>query len=223
MALWCENHLVLATEPAGQNHSERVLELVAEVLGRSRLELGACSAVAFGSGPGSFTGLRIACAVAQGLAWGANLPVVPVGTLAAMSEQCRLEHAEPLASGSRVLCAQDARMDEVYWSLSEWDGEAWVEHVPASLSSPADIAALVGPDVAVGCGNGFLRFARDLMPLVGRAGPPLYPDARFVAMLGRDFLAAGRGLPADQARPLYVRDRVALTSAERLAALEQGA
>jgi len=223
VAVLSEERCEAARSAAGLGHSELVLEMVDQVLQRAGFGLEKCAAVAFGAGPGSFTGLRIACSVAQGLAWGRDLPVVAVSTLAAMAEQCRCENIGNFSAGTRVLSAQDARMGEIYWSLLEWDGVGWTEVVGPSLSTPESLAAAADPIVAYGCGNAFGQFADHLAGMVGTVCAPDHPDAAAVAVLGRAQYAAGLAVPAAQAAPLYVRDRVAFTSAEREAASELGA
>lgn len=204
---------------AGQTHSQLVLPMVAELLAETHLTLAQCDAIAFGAGPGSFTGLRIACSVVQGLAWGADVPVVPVGTLAALAEAQYAE--QTLAPGELVLAALDARMAELYWSVLCWDGQSWQERVAPRLDRPAAVAATLTEqglrDLAWGCGNGFDVFAAELHTLVGRIGAPRLPDARHVATLGARLFTAGAGRAARDAAPLYVRNHVAQTSAERAA------
>jgi tRNA threonylcarbamoyladenosine biosynthesis protein TsaB len=200
---------------AGQGHSGMLLEMVRNVLLAAGLELADCTAIAFGAGPGSFTGLRIACSVAQGLAWGQDLPVVPIGTLTAMAEECRRAQQQDLPEGTRVLVAQDARMGEIYWSVLAWRGGRWSETIGPSLSAPRDLKGAVGPDIALGCGNAFELFRADLVPLVGTVSGPLVPDAGAIAQVALGYVLAGEVLKASLARPLYIRDRVALTTDER--------
>ena len=202
------------SEHAGQSHSQRILPMIRDLLAEAGIGLSDCAALAFAAGPGSFTGLRIACSVAQGLAWGADLPVVPVGTLAALAEACR--DSVTLAPGERVLAALDARMAEVYWGVWEWRGTDWVECQPPALARPADLALLLdGPRPAWGCGNAFEVYGAELRGLVDGLAAPRLPDARHVARLAQRALAHGAGLPARLAAPLYVRDQVALTTEER--------
>lgn len=212
-------------EHAGQAHSERILPMAAAVLAEAGIELGSCSAIAYGAGPGSFTGLRIACAVAQGLAYGADLPVLGVGNLMALCEETREETRAGLANacppGTRFLAAQDARMGEVYWSLCEWAGDEWREIVPPALTRPDRIAvALMHADcghdgIAFGCGNAFRLFAAPLVPLVKEVRHIEVPGARWIAQLALRSLQNGQAQAARDAAPLYVRDRVALTTDER--------
>ncbi|MGA2549803.1 MAG: tRNA (adenosine(37)-N6)-threonylcarbamoyltransferase complex dimerization subunit type 1 TsaB [Burkholderiaceae bacterium] len=220
VAVRCGGQLEVASTLAHQSHSEMVLEMVEHVLGRARLTLAECDAIAFGAGPGSFTGLRIACSVAQGLAFGSDCPVIAVNTLAALAEQACGPADATAAPGPRVLCALDARMGEVYWSLLQRTKGTWLEHIAPTLSRPSEIAAELIRPVEYGCGSAFALFAPDLEPLVQTVLLPRYPEAGAVAKLGQDLYAAGRFMPPALAQPLYVRDRVALTTAERAAQAE---
>jgi tRNA threonylcarbamoyladenosine biosynthesis protein TsaB len=215
VALLSSERLDCVAALAGQSHSGMLLDMVRKVLSEAELELADCAAIAFGAGPGSFTGLRIACSVAQGLAWGQDLPVVPVGTLTAMAEECRRAQQQDLPKGTRVLVAQDARMGEIYWSVLAWQGGRWSETIGPSLSAPKDLEGAVGRDIAFGCGNAFELFPAELVPLVGTVSGPLVPDARAIAQVALGPVLAGEVLAASLARPLYIRDRVALTSDER--------
>jgi tRNA threonylcarbamoyladenosine biosynthesis protein TsaB len=202
-------------EATGAVSSTRVLPAIRELFDEAGLALADCGAIAFGAGPGSFTGLRTATGVAQGLAFGLNCPVVPVGTLLACAESARLR--DP--SVKRVVAALDARMDEVYWADFAWDeaeGE-WRTIQPASLDAPdrlrlpevpftlaGNAAAAFGPRLAASA----VAEAVD-----GEALPHALPLA-FVALRA---LRAGRTVPAELAAPEYVRNKVAQTTAERMA------
>jgi len=203
-------------EPAGQAHSERILPLVEEVLTEAAWSLAALYGIAFGAGPGSFTGVRVACGVAQGLAFGATLPVVPVPTLAALAQAAWRAHG-----ARRVFACLDARMREVYVAAYERVGDRWRERLVPAVLSPA-AAALPSGDVAdwFGTGDGFAVYPE----LAGRLALDVVdgsavPDARAVGELAIPRLAAGEGAQAGDALPLYVRHRIALTSAERAAGL----
>ena len=159
-------------------------------------------AIAFGAGPGSFTGLRIACGIAQGLAFARNLPVLGVSSLEAMAEEC---------GAQRVLACLDARMGEVYYSALEKRGTRWEEVIPAQCVAPAAAPRPPG-DGWVGCGNGFTVYgAMGLHPVY----PEVHPTAAAVARLAAPRLAAGEGVDAGEAVPHYLRDKVALTTEER--------
>ncbi|MDR6448019.1 tRNA threonylcarbamoyladenosine biosynthesis protein TsaB [Paraburkholderia terricola] len=208
-------HIWLRHEQTGAVSSTRLLPAIRELFDEAGLKLADCHAIAFGSGPGSFTGLRTATGVAQGLAFGLNLPVVPIGTLLACAESARLR--DP--SATRVLAALDARMDEIYWADFAWDDaqSEWRTLQAASLDTPD---RLVLPDVPFTlAGNAAAAFGARL-PAVAAArtvdGEAL-PHAVPLAHAALRALRAGRTVPADQAAPEYVRDKVAQTTAERVA------
>jgi tRNA threonylcarbamoyladenosine biosynthesis protein TsaB len=165
--------------------------------------------LAFGRGPGAFTGLRIATGVVQGLALGADLPVAGVSSLAAVAEQV------PAAAGEAILVCNDARMGEVYWGVYRREHGAIVAVVAEAVSAP-ERAGEGAPRTHRAAGNAFPRFPALATRLRG-AGLQLhegiYPRADAVARLGALELAAGRGVPAELALPVYVRDDVAHRSA----------
>jgi tRNA threonylcarbamoyladenosine biosynthesis protein TsaB len=200
-------------ERASNAHAERAMPLLRQVLADMGWGLRDLDAIAFGAGPGAFTGVRIACAIAQGLALGTGLPLVPVGTLAALAEEARHRHGCP-----RVIAALDARMREVYVAAYEYAGGAWREAMEPRVAGPDAIDALPGP--WAGAGDAFARYP-DLAARLGAA--PVHadvrPSARAIAALAMPRVARGDTLAADRARPLYVRHRVALTRAERDAGL----
>ena len=204
---------VISRESDGvRTHSQSVLPMVQELLLEAQVRLDDVDAIAFGAGPGSFTGVRTACGVAQGLAFGADLPVLPLVTLEAMAEACRTR-----SGATEVLAVLDARMNEVYWAQYRFDG-AWQVVVAPTLSSPE----LVAPQPAAGlaaCGNGFSAYPEAFADKTFAAGADagIVPHARDLARIGAAALAAGQGVPAAQAQPLYLRNKVAYTSAERQA------
>jgi tRNA threonylcarbamoyladenosine biosynthesis protein TsaB len=159
-------------------------------------------AVAFGAGPGSFTGLRIACGVAQGIAQARGIPAIGVSTLEAIAEESGEE---------RVLACLDARMREVYWSAHERRDGHWHEVIPALCIAPTAVPAPPGQDWT-GCGNGYAVYG----PMgCSRVMPDIHPTALAIARLAAPRLAAGQGVDAVLAVPVYVRDKVAFTEAER--------
>jgi tRNA threonylcarbamoyladenosine biosynthesis protein TsaB len=202
---------------AGQAHSEMLLPMIAAALGQANIAASACDAIAFGAGPGSFTGLRIACSVAQGLSIGLGRPVVAIGTLLAMAEHARAEHLHGLAAGQHVLVAQDARMGELYWAVYEWAAQGWVPVIEPSLSSIAQLAAGLAFTPKWGVGNAFSRFPDDLTHRVEGVVEVLAPSASAIARLAEGDFLCGLAAPAQYATPVYVRDQVALTTAQRAA------
>lgn len=198
-------------ERAGQSHSERVLPLVDTVLAEAGWQLASLDGIAFGAGPGSFTGVRIACGVAQGLALGAALPLVPVSTLSVLAQEAWRAHGV-----TRVFACLDARMREVYVACLERAAALWRVVREPSVQRPDDVAVPQG--AWFGAGDG-LRVYPDLAARLLRASfdATLTPTARAVGELAHPLLAAGCGVLPDDALPLYVRHRVALTSSERAA------
>jgi tRNA threonylcarbamoyladenosine biosynthesis protein TsaB len=182
--------------------------MVQEVLAQAGIALAQCDAIAFGAGPGSFTGVRTACGVAQGLAFGVDLPVVPIVTLQAMAQACR-----DLCGTDDVLVLLDARMEEVYWAQYRYH-DGW-----QAVSEPALAAAsaVKAEGTAVACGNGLIAYAGALGDFAKNACPGIAPHAKQVAMLAQHELAAGRAVNARDAQPIYLRNKVALTTIERLA------
>jgi tRNA threonylcarbamoyladenosine biosynthesis protein TsaB len=204
---------VTARESSGvRTHSQSVLPMVQELLRDAGLGLAACDAIAFGAGPGSFTGVRTACGVAQGLAFGAGLPVVPLVTLEAMAEACRAR-----SGATEVLAVLDARMGEVYWAQYRYDG-AWQAVIEPALAAPGAVApqAVAG---LVACGNGLSAYPEAFAGKDFAQGAlvDVIPHARELALLAAPALASGQAVPADRAQPLYLRNKVAYTSAERQA------
>ena len=199
---------------AGQRHSELLLPMIAAALGDAGIAVGALGGIAFGSGPGSFTGLRIACGVAQGLALGAGLPLIGVPTLAAMAEAMRMRDGD-----RRVIAALDARMREVYLAAYEYDGTSWRSDVAPVVVKPEEAPMPTGSNwVGAGAGFGAYSALRErLGSVLLRCDMTIVPTASAVGTLALPGFAAGAGVAARDAAPLYVRHRVALTSAERAA------
>lgn len=208
--------LTVRHELTGAVSSARLLPAVRELFDEAGLALRECDALAFGAGPGAFTGLRTAAGVAQGLAFGLEVPVVPVSTLLVCAEAARLR--DP--STRRVLAVLDARMDEVYWADYAWNAEAgeWHTLTPPSLALPAAVPSPLEPFTLAG--NAAAVFGERLMP-VGQArlvDGEAVPHAAALAHAALRAYRAGRVVPAQLAAPEYVRDKVAQTTAERLAA-----
>ncbi len=206
-------------EATGAVSSMRLLPAVRELFDAAGLELADCAAIAFGAGPGSFTGLRTATGVAQGLAFGLGVPVVPVSTLAACAEAARLNAP---ALPPRVLVALDARMDEVYWADYAFDpadpkGD-WQTLQPASLNA---LAALPLPDVPFALAGNAADAFGDCLPALAAAthvDRGALPNALPVALIGLRAWRAGKAVAPEFAAPDYVRNKVAQTTAERIQA-----
>lgn len=198
---------------AGNRHSELLLPMVAELLADAGWSLQALDGIAYGQGPGSFTGLRIGCGAAQGLAFGADLPVVGVSTLAAMAEELHDSMAEGDAP-TAVLACLDARMNEVYAAAYRCTASGVDEITAPAVLKPGDLDLPAG-DGWIGCGNGFATYPDLLRGRLVDVRPDIHPHARSIARLALPRFLAGEALPAERAEPLYVRDKVALKTCER--------
>ncbi|HLY52703.1 MAG TPA: tRNA (adenosine(37)-N6)-threonylcarbamoyltransferase complex dimerization subunit type 1 TsaB [Steroidobacteraceae bacterium] len=193
-----------------RGHAECILTMIDEVLDEAAVGLTALTAVAFGRGPGSFTGVRLAASIAQGLAYGAGVPVVAVSDLAAVAQRVLREDEGAL----RVLVCNDARMREVYWGCFERSAAGLAapvggEHVgaPATVSLPAQWPRGAG---SCGAGSGFAAYPPLRAAFAGAltAIIEMRPRAEEIALLAVAEAAAGRLLDAEQALPLYLRDDV---------------
>src|SRR5882672_8658168 len=155
VALWIDGEIAALERRAGNRHSELALPMLEELFKKTNINAGHLDAIAFGAGPGSFTGLRIACGLAQGLAFARGLPVLGVSSFEAMAEEAAPE-AAPKA-GARVVVCIDARMREVYYSALEKDGARWREVVPPQCVAPGAVVPLPG-DGWLGCGSGYAAY-----------------------------------------------------------------
>jgi tRNA threonylcarbamoyladenosine biosynthesis protein TsaB len=199
---------VLSHEGAGgAQASATLIPAALALLQQAGVQLADLDAIVFGRGPGSFTGLRTACAVAQGLGFGAGVPVLAVDTLLAVAEDAR--HS---AGVERVLAVLDARMDEVYCAAYAFDSGAWQTRQEPALVRPEDLVLPPGYAIA---GNAGPAYAGRLPAAVAMVDAR--PQATALLRLAPAQLAAGRAQPAAQALPLYIRDKVAQTSEERAA------
>jgi tRNA threonylcarbamoyladenosine biosynthesis protein TsaB len=206
-----------ADEEGGARASLRALPLAMELLERAGLVPADLDAVAFGRGPGAFTGLRTACSIAQGLALGVGCPVLPLDSLALVAEDAR---ARLPADATSVWVAVDARMDEVYAAEYALDEHWRALREPALWTVPALAAAWQAKPPRVVAGNALAAFGARLLPDgVALRLPSLHDRAGALARLARSAWAGGDGgVDVAQALPLYLRDKVALTTAERAGA-----
>ncbi|MGZ8272912.1 MAG: tRNA (adenosine(37)-N6)-threonylcarbamoyltransferase complex dimerization subunit type 1 TsaB [Burkholderiaceae bacterium] len=204
-------HTIAQTESVGQKHSDRVLPLVDAMLGQAGLRMNDIDAFAFGAGPGSFTGLRIACGVVQGLAYASGRPVVAVGNLRALAARAFSGHP----GAASVLAAIDARMQEAYCGVYRNDDEVSEIRAPA-LEAPAALPDIVREaGVGLVAGDALTVFPEVWTALAVDKDATTRGDATDIVRLARiDFLRGRAVRPAD-AMPAYVRDRVALTIDER--------
>lgn len=203
----------------GAKASERLVPELLALLGRAGLQLAEVDAIGFGQGPGAFTGLRTACAVAQGLAFGAGKPVLALDSLLLVAEDAR---QQALAAGETapdsIWVAMDARMGEIYAAGYTHLGGQWrVESAPALYTQEALLARWQAAAPAALCGSALREFAA-LQGLALRAWPQTRSRAAALGILTEAAWAQGLQRDAAEAQPLYVRDKVALTTEERLAA-----
>jgi tRNA threonylcarbamoyladenosine biosynthesis protein TsaB len=203
----------LRSGAGGAQASSTLIPTIVALMGQAGLRFEDLDAIAFGRGPGSFTGLRTACSVAQGLALGAGVPVLPVDTLLAVAEEARFV-LQP-ASALRVMALLDARMNEVYAACYAFDGKLWRQHGDYSLCKPEDLRQLMPQDTDWQiAGNAHAVYGARL-PVMTAAPVHALPTAAAMLRLAPALLASGHALPADQALPTYIRDKVAKTTLER--------
>lgn len=206
-ALWYSGQVVERFALAPRGHSELILPMLDEVLAEGGVSRSSIDALAFGRGPGSFTGVRIAAGVIQGIAYALDRPVVPVSSLLALAQGVMRSQGK-----RRVLTAFDARMGEVYWAPCEAEkgqmrltGEE-VVCPPASVPLPAG-------DGWCGAGSGWRSYDGELSAVIGGQLETRLPDAQChaldVAVIAAEGFAAGEAVDAAQALPVYLRDRVA--------------
>lgn len=190
----------------GPHSSTHLIPKIQEGLAALGLQISALDAIVFGKGPGSFTGLRTACSVAQGLALGAGVPLLPIDSLLAVAHSAQQTHG-----AQRILAVLDARMGEVYHAPYHWDGAQWQLPQAIGLSAPADVQVPEGYCVA---GNAHNVYA-DLAPQAQHIAA--LPSASALLQLAPALLAAGAAVAPEAAMPTYIRDKVAQTTAERAA------
>ncbi len=234
---------VMRSSPAGPQYwqhqgeggaaaSGSLIAAAMDLLREADLRLHDLDAICFGSGPGSFTGLRTACSVAQGLAYGAGVPVLPVSSLLALAQSARASHA-PQATEACVSALLDARMDEVYAATYAWSGDGWTTLQAPCLLAPAQVAswaqsahAAHTPSIALPgavlnapwhawAGNVFASYGERLSAPAGLFCCEALPQAMALLQVAPALIAAGACVAPEQALPLYVRDKVAKTTGER--------
>ena len=209
IALSLDGEILSQEVLAEQRHSELVLPMLQRMLAEAGLTLVQLDGIAFGAGPGSFTGLRIACGVAQGLAFGADLPVTGICTLEALAQQ---------AGDGNVITAIDARMSEIYHGAYTKVAEGWQPVSGPALCLPQHAPLVHGRDW-IGCGSGFAIYEDALSArydgCLGRIMSDLRPHARDMVQLAVPIFAKGLGIDPANAVPLYIRNKVALKEKER--------
>lgn len=199
-------------------HTQLVLPMLESLLAEASISLQQLDALAFGCGPGSFTGVRIATGVIQGLALGADLPVVPVSTLAAIAQD--YFDTTPNVVADLAFTAMDARMEEIFWGIYQRNGLGYVELAGNESVTPAsaiEVPEQLGPGIGLGSGWGVYGevLSHRLGARVLTSDSGLLPRARAIARLGANAFARGLGVSVEQAMPVYLRDKVAKKESER--------
>ncbi|EKO3804087.1 tRNA (adenosine(37)-N6)-threonylcarbamoyltransferase complex dimerization subunit type 1 TsaB [Vibrio harveyi] len=208
VALLVNDRVISRSEVAPRDHTKKVLPMVDEVLKEAGLTLQDLDALAFGRGPGSFTGVRIGIGIAQGLAFGADLPMIGVSTLAAMAQASYRLHG-----ATDVAVAIDARMSEVYWArYTRQENGEWAGVDAECVIPPARLAEEAQADdkTWTKAGTGWDAYLEDLgkLPLNLTSGDVLYPDSQDIVILAEQELKKGNTVPVEESSPVYLRDNV---------------
>lgn len=195
---------------AGQTHSQRILPKIRELLLQEEIELHALDGIVFGMGPGTFTGLRIGCGVAQGLAFGANLPVVGISTLQAIAAA---------SNRKKVIACLDARMGEIYHAAYQQNAQGeYIEVVAPNLCKAENAPTVLGSDWT-GMGIGWQSYEERLLThylgQVEQVIADAYPNAETMIHLAVPKFSTGKAKSAEEISPLYLRNKVAFNSIER--------
>jgi tRNA threonylcarbamoyladenosine biosynthesis protein TsaB len=202
------------TGAGGAQASSALIPAIETLMAEAQLNFSELDAIAFGRGPGSFTGLRTACAVAQGLGFGAAVPLLPVDTLLAVAEEARFRYAAQNL-GLSVLALLDARMDELYAAPYDYVQGRWQQRDEFRVCQPEQLASAQVDALA---GNVFAQHGARLPLPVTLPRWEALPTAAALLRLAPAMLAEGNALRAEEALPLYIRDKVAQTTQERAAA-----
>ena len=220
VSLWCDGQETGRASESGKSSAPQLLAMVNECLAEAQLTLSALDGIASSIGPGAFTGVRITVAVAQGLAFGAGLPVIPISTLEALAAQVLWLGDAGLAPAGHAMACLDARMGEVYWGCFENDAAQGVRASNAPAVSPPQQVVMPGAAQYLGVGRGFRAYPAlaevPRLRIIETLKAAL-PQAREMARLGALRFSRGGGVDPAQLIPLYLRDKVALTTAERAA------
>ena len=204
-ALFCNGSVYARADIAPRRHAALILPMVDGVLGEAGLGLNDLDAIAFGRGPGAFTGVRIAAGVVQGLALGADLPVIPLSSLATLAQGA-------ISQSATLLPAIDARMGEVYWAAYEAGQDGLAEQASEEQVTPPDAVRVPAGKQVFGIGSGWGtyrdRLQRVLDKQITGADPDRFPLAKDMLALAVREYNAGRCVSAEQALPVYLRDNV---------------
>ncbi|WED22556.1 tRNA (adenosine(37)-N6)-threonylcarbamoyltransferase complex dimerization subunit type 1 TsaB [Vibrio sp. JC009] len=209
VALLIDDKITCRSAIAPRDHTKLVLPMVDELLKEAGIKLNDLDALAFGRGPGSFTGVRIGIGIAQGLAFGADLPMIGISTLGAMAQATWRRHG-----AQRVACAIDARMSEVYWArLERQENGDWVEVDQECVIPPQVLAeqTQASEELWTQAGTGWDAYADELagLKIKSESSEVRFPDAEDIVVLAKRKLEKGETVPAEESSPVYLRDKVA--------------
>lgn len=211
VALFDGKHLLSNIEVQPRKHAELILPMIEALLADAQWTLGELDAIAFGRGPGAFTGVRIAAGVTQGIAYARDLPVVAVSTLRALAQRTCAETAH-----EQVLTAFDARMDEVYWAAYKLDASGFMQPAVEEMVVVPGQVKLPQPFVAAdwaGAGSGWQSYSDVLMQQCAIVSENMYAGmisrADEIALLGEQDFKLGLAVSAEKALPVYLRNSVA--------------
>lgn len=218
VALECDGEVIADHRMAPQKHAQILLPMIDDLFAKAGIKASDLDGVAFGCGPGSFTGVRIAAATTQGIAFGADVGVIPVSSLQALAQGAVREH-----NASHVLATFDARMSEVYWGVYALGDDGVVRALQDDCVCPPDKVVIPADEAATEwclLGSGADQYADELTAVLGehvqlRRVAECWPNARDVLRVAMPLATAGRFLSAAEALPVYLRDRVALTEKQR--------
>lgn len=213
-ALYIDGHIEQLYQLAPRVHTHLVLGMAEQLLAEAGIGVSQLDALAFGRGPGSFTGVRIATGVVQGLAFGADLPVVPVSTLASIAQAVHEDHQH-----RQVLAAIDARMGDVYWGAYTLNAQGLMVQAADEVVIRPDQLSRPDGDDWVGAGSGWQTYAVSLAESMGihasKQFADYFPQARTMAQLAVADFIQGKAVAAAQALPVYLRNDVAKKSAQQ--------
>jgi tRNA threonylcarbamoyladenosine biosynthesis protein TsaB len=214
-ALWSDGSLIQQEVEVPRGHADLILQMIDELLAQSATTLAGLDAIAFGRGPGSFTGVRLAASVTQGLAFGADLPVVPISDLQAVAQRALNYLPEGKAAPAHMLVCNDARMHEVYWACFERSTNGLVTPVgtervskPLDVQLPADWAGTLVSAAGRGFGA-YPELRESLRNVLTNVNENVLPGAAEIASLAVAEVRGGRALAPEEAVPVYLRDDVA--------------
>ena len=213
-ALWIDGECREEFALAPREHTQLILPMIDRLMREADLRPQQLNAVALSRGPGSFTGVRIAGAVVQGIAFGADLPVAPVSTLAAIAQ----DHFNRQADSQIAFTAMDARMDEIFWACYARGELGLAELIGIESVTPASTVGFpqqAGFGVGSGWGVYEAELSQQLKPYLQGIEVQVWPRAACIAQLGAMRVANGETVPVEQAMPVYLRDKVAKKQSER--------